>query len=180
MRSPPSPSGASQRVPWRAAVTLIARRFLFHFGVAVTAAGLVGALPAQASALTYDANCGTTGYLDYKPSSWSNGCTGGSTNIDAVRWTRWTSTSAHGRGHAHLRDPLCRPSCPEAKVYPYRAAVTLSRPRSCSTDSGQRLRYFSRATVRIRWTRGNPFHKAVGWRAEHFTVPTGNSCELSP
>jgi hypothetical protein len=144
----------------------------------VVTAVLSAAAAAPASAVTYGANCGNTSYLDYKNNYWSAGCTGGSLNISKLKWTRWGDSSARGRGRAQLRDPECRPTCPEAKLFRYSARVTFSRPRTCRDDAGTARRYFSRVTVRIKWTPGNPFKKRAGWGMQRITILQG-TCTLS-
>lgn len=57
------------------------------FAALVAAAAL--ALPAEAPDVTYAADCGTTGYLEYREASWSLGCMGGSFNVYRISWTQW-------------------------------------------------------------------------------------------
>jgi hypothetical protein len=146
---------------------------------AVIALGAAAA-PAGAAPTTYAANCGQTGYLDYKPSSWSNGCTGGAFNAEKAHWRTWSSTSARASARMALRDPLCRPTCPAAKTFNYRARITLSRPRTCHGEDGEPLRFFSRVSVRVLWTSGNPFHERPGWHTSRFHIPNSGSCALAP
>jgi hypothetical protein len=138
------------------------------------------ARPADAASPTYVANCGQTGYLDYKPSYWSNGCTGGAFNVEKLHWRTWSSSSARGSATMALRDPLCRPTCPAAKIFKYRARITLSRPWTCHDAAGERLRFFSRVAVRVRWTSGNPFHERPGWHTRRFHIPNSGPCALAP
>lgn len=130
-----------------------------------------------AAVTTYAADCGSTWYLDVRPRSWSSGCTGGAFNLVALSWSHWGGRVARGSGTTALRDPLCRPSCPRAKVFRYPARITLSRPRICD-DRGERRRYFSVVAVRVRWARGNPFHARPGWRTRRFAIAGGGECRL--
>ncbi len=83
-------------------------------------------------------------------------------------------------GRMELRDPLCRPTCPEAKIFRYPARVSLSRPRTCRSETGEKRRYFSRVAVRVKWSAGNPFRQRAGWRTRRFRIPRDGSCELAP
>lgn len=149
-------------------------------GALLAFAALALAAPGQAAAVTYAANCGHTGFLKYKPKDWSNGCTGGAFNIERIRWSRWGTRSARGSGRTLFRDPLCRPTCPEARYYKYRARITMRRRRTCSSDDGDRRRYFSRVTVRVRYPSGNPFGERAGWKTQRFSIPSDGPCDLSP
>ena len=103
-------------------------RTTYYAGTLTALALCIVSVPADAFAKTYAGNCGLTGYLAYKPKYWSSGCTGGSFNIERLNWSRWSGGSARGTGRVQLRDPQCRPTCPEAKIYRYAGKVTLSRP----------------------------------------------------
>jgi hypothetical protein len=129
--------------------------------------------------ITYAANCGGTSYLAYKADHWSAGCMAGSLNVNSIAWPRWSIRSARGQGRVELRDPYCRPTCPEAKIFRYPGRIALSRPRTCRDDAGTTRRYFSRVTVRVRWPAGNPFDEPVGWGAEQVQIRQ-SGCALAP
>lgn len=121
-----------------------------------------------AEARTYVPNCGNPSYLDYKPTYWSSGCTGGSVNVDPVQWRRWTGRLATAAGTAKLRYPCGDSPCYEADVYEAPARLKFSRTRRCKLPSGKRVRYFARARVTVKYGDDNPFGYAAGWR----TFPT--------
>lgn len=136
--------------------------------------------PSAASAdVTYAANCGVTGYLEYKPDYWSAGCTGGSPTIRPIHWRVWKGSAATSGGTALLREPCGDQPCYKAGVYRAKGKLGLSRPRTCVSDDGETYRYFSRARWSIRYRPGNPFHERPGWRSLTFKVPADSGCSLS-
>jgi hypothetical protein len=141
--------------------------------VNATGASAAGTAVAASSARVYAANCGTVGYLEYKPQSWGAGCTSGSPEVRNARWTRWNDTSARGVGSSYVED--CSPSCAtpsKHEVYP--SSVILSQPRRCT--SGARVSYFSRATWTITYPRRNPFHMRPGNHSSIFRPLGGTVC----
>lgn len=146
--------------------------------VALLVAGWLGANAGAALGRTYVANCGNTSYLQFKPDQWSGGCTGGSANIQTVRWSAWSDGAARGSGMAALREP-CRTAGCAWGTYRARAKLVLSRPRPCRTEDGRRLRFFSRARWSVLYRSGNPFGLRPGWRAKVVPVYQG-LCRLAP
>jgi hypothetical protein len=139
------------------------------------ALGAAGAASASA-AVTYVPNCGNTGYLDFKPSYWSAGCTGGSPMIMPIRWTVWNGRAARATGTAQLREPCGNQPCYTAGMYHADGKLRLSAPRTCTDDdTGQTRRYFSRARWSIRYRSHNPFGRRPGWHSMTFSV-IGDSC----
>jgi hypothetical protein len=118
--------------------------------------------PFAVTRTTYVANCGSTNYLEFKPRTWSEGCTAGSANVGTIRWEHWSPRRAIGSGTAGLRGG-CFPHCSAKDAY-YKAAATLrlSRPRP-RDDHGVTLRYFSHVQWQADLRSGNPFDRPAGW-----------------
>jgi hypothetical protein len=135
-----------------------------------------------AGSRTYVANCANTYYLDFKPSYWSNGCTGGALNVERVRWTQYGRRTARATGRAALRLPCgTNPTCPEAGAYKTAATLLMSRPRRCSTGKAADARFFSRVRLRIRYRAGNPFDEPAGWKTYRFNIRAyEGACEYAP
>jgi len=137
------------------------------------------AIPSVSAAKTYAANCGITGYLEFKPAEWSAGCTGGSPLIKVSHW-RWGAYSASARGTSGWRKPCGNRPCSQSGEYYGRGRLRLTRPRTCETDGGVHTRYFSRARWSMLFRPGNPFGRRPGWHAMTFDVPAASSCAFSP
>lgn len=148
--------------------------------ILAAACATFGAAASAAGAVTYVANCDVAGYLAYKPDYWSAGCTGGSPRIQPIRWRTWGSGLAIATGTAQLRGPCGDQPCYKADMYRAEGKLRLSRPRTCTSDAGATLRYFSRARWSIRYRKGNPFGEKPGWRTTTFTVPSNSGCGLAP
>lgn len=105
---------------------------------------------ADAASLPVLPTCGNS-YYDGKvrPRAWSSGCTGGSLNTKALRWSRWRSVDAVGSGTLRFND--CRPSCAERSVRSYRVTLRASRVRECYTKTSRR-----RMFTRVRYTSTAP------------------------
>ncbi|HYI38185.1 MAG TPA: hypothetical protein VEX39_16385 [Thermoleophilaceae bacterium] len=148
----------------------------------VAACALSGAVPSAASARTYVPNCGTTYYLDFKPSYWSGGCTGGALNVNKLRWRHYGNRTAKATGQAALRRPCgTNPTCPEAGLYRASARLYMSRPSSCRNGEAGGARFFSRITVRVRYRADNPFGYRAGWKRYRSRVRAyEGTCEYSP
>jgi hypothetical protein len=156
---------------------------LSRTSLAVTAAACACAVgaAAPAAARTYVANCANTYYLDLKPHQWSNGCTGGALNIDALRWGHYGIRRARAAGRADLRRPCGNAPCYKAGVYRARARLRMWRPRRCSTGPAAGERFFSRVRVRVRYRRGNPFGEPAGWKTYRFRIRAYEGhCEYAP
>jgi hypothetical protein len=131
---------------------------------------------------TLEANCTNTSYLEYKPKSWSGGCTAGSDNVGRITWRKWTDGVAVGNGVAGLRgpcatDPNAGPECAgQAAYYQAPARIRLDRARQCK-NHGFRLRYFGRARYEVYMRAGNPFGKPVGWDESKW-VTCGGLCAV--
>lgn len=67
--------------------------------------------------------------------------TAGDVRIASLRWRRWGSAGAVGRGEMRLRE--CQPTCAAGRSRTARVTVTLSGVREC-----RGRRYFERAEVR--------------------------------
>lgn len=103
---------------------------------------LLAAAPASAASLPGLASCGSSYYgAKVKPKEWSSGCTGSSFNVEKLRWSRWTTSSASGKGVDRSND--CEPSCAEGTITEFAATLKLSRPRRCYSQKG-RIRMFTR------------------------------------
>jgi hypothetical protein len=120
------------------------------------------------------ANCGSTGYLAYKPDYWSAGCTSGSPTIESLDWVRYGGRKAIATGTALVQDCGCYDPSATAS---YPANVVLSKPRRCTTGRG--ARYFSKARLTISFPEGNPFGEPAGDRPSTWHVP-GGRCEFAP
>jgi hypothetical protein len=116
----------------------------------------------------YVANCGNTSYLEFRPTYWSSGCTGGSLNVRPVRWRWWGVRSARGSGTAELRF-----LCPKRRAwctYRARARLRLSRPKQCRAKDGRRHWYFSVGRESVLFRAGNPLRLRAGWHTQRTTV----------
>lgn len=110
------------------------------------------------------AACGLEGYGgSVRPREWSPGCAGGSLLVRGLRWSSYGQSRAVGKGTGLFNN--CRPSCADATIRRYPTQLTMTRVRRCQTDEGAYL-FFTRATVRVRYPRGNPFGKRPGWRTD--------------
>lgn len=150
---------ASMRLRWRilAAVALVLACGITTAGVALADSPSVVGQAARGR--VYAANCGTVGYLEYKPRMWGAGCTSGSPEVSPAKWTRWTTRKARAVGRSYVEN--CSPSCADPSKHAwYRSSVVLSHPKRCR--HGARLRYFSVAVWRITYPRGNPFGEKPG------------------
>lgn len=128
----------------------------------------------SASGRVYAANCGTVGYLAYKPRTFSVGCTAGSPQVRHARWVHWSLRSARATGTSYVEN--CSPACSNPShhaVYP--SAVVLSHPVWCT--QGARLRYFSRAVWTITYPAGNPFHQHAGRHTFVARKPASGPCQ---
>jgi hypothetical protein len=138
-------------------------------------AGHTSPIAESSTARVYAANCGTVGYLEYKPKTWSAGCTSGSPEVEHARWVRWSSSSARGVGRSYVEN--CTPSCamPNRQAT-YPSSVVLSRPVHCT--SGAPLAYFSRARWTITYPSDNPFHQRPR-KQTYVLKPLSAACQKS-
>lgn len=136
----------------------------------------------NSNAATYLPNCGNTGYLQFKPEYWSEGCTGGSLTVQRLRWKLYSSTRGRAVGKAQLRRPCgSTPPCHKAGVYKARARLYTGRPRRCTRGSAARERYFSRIRVVIRYRADNPFGHRPGWKTHRTRVRAYQGvCDYAP
>lgn len=155
----------------------IAAKHIFLLVVLALVALSTTAVAKSAAARTYVANCGSAGYLQYKPGSWDTGCTG-DRDLFRLRWNSYGTQHAHARGHADLRvvAPGCSPyfKCP---LYRSHARARFFRVRKCRGPEG-RLSYFTRVRREV-WMRAkNPWGHPKGWRKDGtFKIP-GGGCKL--
>ena len=70
-------------------------------------------------------------------------CGDGNLYLTALRWSRWTETSAAATGIAHEND--CKPYCAAGHFHTYAASLHLTRPRTCAHGR----REFTRFTYRF-------------------------------
>jgi hypothetical protein len=63
-------------------------------------------------------------------------------------------------------------------LYAAQARLKFSRVRSCNLGEA-RVRYYSRAVVRVRYRAGNPFGERPGWKTFKVTTPDGGQCALA-
>jgi hypothetical protein len=140
--------------------------------LAAAAACAPGLAAARSNVLV--ANCGSTGYLSFKPSYWSAGCTAGSPTVEPIEWVRYGGREAVGTGTAPLQDCGCAYPTVTAR---YPARVVLTKPRRCKT--GPRVRFFSKARLTITYPEGNPFGEPAGEQSSSWHVP-GGRCEFAP
>ena len=149
---------------------------LSTLGLAVAGAG-VGRAAKGRPTHVYTANCGTVGYLEYKPNFWGVGCTSGSPEVASAKWTSWSRTSARATGKTYEEN--CSPSCARPSKHAfYQSSVILSAPRRCTR--GAKVMFFSRATLTINYPRGNPFGERPGGHTETLVpLSRGTECRLS-
>jgi hypothetical protein len=121
-------------------------------------------------------------YLDIRPATWSNGCTGGALNIERVRWTRYDSTTAKATGRAALRLPCGTDrTCPEAGMYRASADLLMQNPRRCANGEAAGARFYGSVRVRVRYRAGNPFGLKAGWKIYRFKIRAyEGTCEYAP
>ena len=137
---------------------------------------LSGALVAAGASISAKArptlipNCGSTWYLDYRPSGWSAGCTGGSLNLTKLHWSKFGRSRAQASGRAELREPCGDNPCYLAGLYKAKAKLAASRPRRCSAGALARSLYFSRVEVKVLYRAGNPFGRSPGWKRNVFKI----------
>lgn len=150
--------------------------------LAVMASTALMIAPSAAQAdRTYVPACGSIQMLEYRPGSWSFGCTGGSLIVRGIRWSTYRSSKATGKGRAWLREPCgSNPTCSEADYYKATARVRFSRPQTCNLGEAK-LRYYSRARIRVRVRKGNPFGYRPGWKTYRISIPRSDgACDLAP
>jgi heat shock protein HslJ len=114
----------------------------------------------QNAGQVYEANCGNNSYLEYKPSDWSSGCTGGSANVRHINWRSWRHDRAQGEGRAFVVD--CDPTCATGTLYRTRGKIELSGVKTCRRG-GRLHRYFARAEHSIYLRADNPLGRPAGW-----------------
>jgi hypothetical protein len=129
---------------------------------------------AGAKSTTLVANCGNVGFLFFKPSYWSAGCTAGSPLIKRLDWESYSANKAAATGIAPVQDCGCAEPTAVAR-YPARLALTA--PRRCG--SNPRLRYFSEAELTVSYPEGNPFGVRAGEHATRSHVAAGR-CDFAP
>jgi|GEM_PF-3206039 len=154
---------------WSPLRRLTACAVLLAVGLAVS-----GAMPAAAQRSVLVANCGSLGYLSYKPDYWSAGCTSGSPTIEAIEWVRYGGHRAFGTGTALVQDCGCYDPTDTAR---YPARIVLTKPRRCRT--GRSGWYFSKARLTVTYPEGNPFGEPAGDQSSNWHVP-GGPCEFAP
>jgi len=103
-----------------------------HRTIAVTvliAASLLVVAPTSAMARTYVTGVGRDFKVGYRPANFSagTGAGGGALQVRSVRWSRWTSSRAVGRGN--LRFNICEPTCADGNYRTQSVRVRLTRPR---------------------------------------------------
>jgi len=108
------------------------------------------AAPTSAGAATGPRVLTCTQRLATKPSTYTLSCADANAGWTGVTWSRWSASSAGGRGV--LRQNDCTPNCVSGKFINYRATVTLSNV--IATKKYGEL--FSKAT----------FHYTVGGKAK--------------
>ena len=109
-------------------------------GLAVCATAL--AVAARGAALPSFAGC-TASQPVVRPSSIVVACGDGNFFLSDITWSRWTSTSAAGRGTGHQND--CKPYCAAGHFHTYAVSIRLSRPETCRHGR----REFTRFTYRF-------------------------------
>jgi hypothetical protein len=132
------------------------------------------AAPAAAQRAVLVADCGSLGYLSYKPDSWSAGCTSGSPSIEAIQWVRYGGSKAFGTGTSLVQDCGCYDPSVTAR---YPARIVLTKPRRCR--SGRGAWYFSKVRLTVTYPEGNPFGEPAGDQASGWHPP-GGRCEFAP
>jgi hypothetical protein len=85
------------------------------------------ALASATSGQVWVTNCNTA---QYKPTAITIGCGDGNTFVDKLKWSRWTHTTASGKGTYAFND--CSPNCVSGHFKSFAAAVTLSGVKRCS------------------------------------------------
>jgi heat shock protein HslJ len=118
----------------------------------------------------YEANCGNNSYLEYKPSDWSSGCTGGSAKVRHINWRFWGSDGAQGEGRALVVD--CDPTCATGTLYRTRGKIELSGVKTCRRG-GRTYRYFARAEHSIYVRADNPLGRPAGWETGTYKAVDG-------
>lgn len=153
-----------------------AKRLMMAIGLLAIIGGVTAsAVSAGSRSHVLAANCGTVGFLSYKPRYWSAGCTAGSPEVAPAKWTLWTRRNARAVGKAGVQN--CVPSCAEPSLRArYRSKVKLYRPKHCA--SGLNRLYFSRARYAVHYPSGNPFGKAPGWHDDRLRIYNGD-CRLA-
>jgi hypothetical protein len=112
--------------------------------------------------------CGSTGHLAYRPRHWSNGCTGESANVRAIKWSSWGGPKPIGKGRA------LQAAGPEGPLYKGPATLQLYRVQGCTSPRGRQRRYYSR--VRYAAYLG----PSQGWDRQVFkTLPNPAECWLA-
>jgi hypothetical protein len=133
------------------------------------------------SARIFVPNCGSTWYLEYQPSLWSQGCTGGSLNVTRLSWRSYAAGGARALGQAALRKPCGAAPCSQAGIYTTSARVLASRPLRCPGGTLRGSRYFSQIQVDVLYRDDNPFGIAAGWQRTTFVIKAANGvCHHSP
>lgn len=99
--------------------------------------------------------------LEYQPTRWSPGCTGGSPLLGDLRWSGWGTATATAQGNVALND--CEPSCAEGTSYTYPAQMTVYRVKRCRKAGRSHLQY-TRVALSWLYPEDNPFDQPPGWQ----------------
>lgn len=134
----------------------------------MTATALLSFATSASASRPLVANCGSLGFLTFKPHYWSAGCTSGSPTLNHLKWSRYIGRHASAKGTAVVLDCGCYDP---TYVRRYPGSLRLSRPKRCR--EGIHVRYFSRVVLTIDYPRGNPFGKKPGKDSEIFHAPPG-------
>ncbi len=78
----------------------------------------------------------------YKPTTIVLACANGNTFIHRLRWSKWTSTKAIGRGDEAIN--TCQPDCATGRVTQMAVTVALGKPGSCA---GHKHKVFTQARL---------------------------------
>jgi hypothetical protein len=90
-------------------------------------------------------------HTQYKPKGIVIACGDGNDRLTHLSWSKWTTTSATGKGNDEINS--CTPSCAGGRFVSYPVSVTLSKPRHCAKA---RSKLFSQA--KIQYTHQRPPH----------------------
>lgn len=123
----------------------IAMRAMNRFLVAAMCLGALLAAVGSASA-------GQTAYVPsdcqhehYKPRKIVIACADFGYYLTGIRWSHWGTTSATGRGTAHVND--CKPFCFNGHFHAYPVTVRLTGRRECLTTQFSRIQVTFLAAV---------------------------------
>lgn len=100
---------------------------------------------AAGSGRTLAINCG---HEQFKPTKIVVACGDGGIWLSQLKWSSWNGSQASASGNYNAND--CTPDCAAGHVHSYPVKVTLSKPKTCPSQTG---RAFKQASLTYKGTR---------------------------